>query len=835
MDAPSTSVAETVTEVVSALPIHDPVLIVAIAMASFLIMPLITERLHLPDIIGIVLAGVIVGPHGLGLLERDETIQLLGTVGLLYLVFLAGLEVDLGDLSRKRRRAISFGVITFLVPQLIGTLGAIVFFDYGIASAVLLGSVFSSHSFLALLIAKRMNLTERELVIAVIGGTVITDTLALFVLAVVAQSTTGAFGPLFLLQLLAQTAIFATIVVFGVPILGRWFFKRVTDGGAHFTFMMTVLFTCGYVAHKAGLEPIIGAFLSGLAMNRLVPHSGALANRAFFFGNSIFVPFFLLSVGMLIDLRMVVSDLKTIEMAIFMTITVTLCKGGAAWLMRTFFGYGRDEVVVAWGLSLPQAATTLAVVLVGHDLELFDDAVLNATIVMVFVTCFLGPLLVQIAGRRIADAAPHHAPTAKENSHQRILLPLANPTSSHNLLDMAVAMRRPLVDEPILPMSVASNEEAVATSEKLLADSVLHLAASDVPVRPVIRVDLNPVNGILRAMQEMRASTLMVGWNGPQTYWQRHFHLSRGLIDELIEDTTNQLFVVRLTRPLSVIERIVLVIPDHASSEFGFAELIGDCKLMAKRIGANMLVCGETSNNDDLRDEIERTAPPVPLEYGEEKPGQDIPKYLAPQLKETDLVFIVGCREGTASWDTKWNRLPSLIAHHAENTSIAIGYPRMGIGQTINNRSDTKKFTKDADLIDNAVFLFKNQQSSLAEIIDESLPKMGQSPNPALQQQLIDTISALSDSVALMHIHTDKIAKARLAVVFKQQPLEHNGLQLRIILILLNPLGVSAEEHLANLGTIAQIVRDEERIKGALKAHDDDNTEDSKRLFSVKP
>lgn len=819
------------------LPIHDPVLIVAIAMAAFLIMPLLTERLHLPDIIGIVLAGVIVGPHGLGLLERDETIQLLGTVGLLYLVFLAGLEVDLGDLSRKRRRAITFGIITFLVPQVVGTLGAFFLFDFENpwASAILLGSVFSSHSFLALLIAKRMNLTERELVIAVIGGTVITDTLALFVLALVAQSTGDAFNAWFILQLLVQTIIFATVVVFGIPLIGRWFFKRVTDGSAHFTFMMTLLFTCGYVAHLAGLEPIIGAFLSGLAMNRLVPHSGALANRAFFFGNTIFVPFFLLSVGMLIDLSMVFGDLQTIEMALFMCATVIICKGIAAWCMRLIFGYSRDDVVVAWGLSLPQAATTLAVVLVGYDLALFDESILNATIVMVFVTCFLGPILVQISGRRIADAAPHHAPTASEASHQRILLPLANPSSSHNLLDMAVAMRRPLVDDPILPMSVASSEDDVATSEKLLADSVLHLAASDVPVRPVIRVDLNAANGILRAMRELRASSLIVGWNGPQTNWQRHFHLSRGLIDELITDTTNQLLVVRLTRPLSVIERIVLVIPNHASSEFGFAELIGDCKLMAKRIGASVLVSGEVTDDSYLREEIERITPIVSIEYDQQKTSQELPEHIGNAVTDKDLVFIVGCREGTASWNTQWNRLPPRLAHHAANTSLVIAYPRIGIGQNVNNRSDTKKFTKNSGLIENAVFLFKNQQTNLAEIINETLPKMGQNPSDSLCQQLMDTISALSDSVALMHIHTDKIDKARLAVVFKQEPLEHNGLNLRIILILLNPLGVSAEDHLANLGSIAQIVRDEDRIKQAIKAHDDDNTEDSKRLFIVKP
>ncbi|MDA3959179.1 MAG: cation:proton antiporter [Planctomycetota bacterium] len=649
-------------------------LIVAIAMAAFLLLPLITNRLRLPDIIGILVAGILVGPHGIGLLERDETIQLLGTIGLLYLVFLAGLEVDLADLSRKRARAVTFGVITFLVPQVVGTVLAWLLFDFSMPTAILLGSVFSSHSFLALLIAKRLGLTEREMCVAVIGGTVITDTLALLVLAGVAQSTAGDFGPLFLGKLLLQAGAFAAVVVFGLPVLGRWFFRRVSDGGAHFAFMMTALSGCGYIAHLVGLEPIIGAFLAGLAMNRLVPHDGVLANRAFFIGNTIFVPFFLLSVGMLIDLRMVIGDVRTIEMALFMTTTVIVCKGGAAWLMRKIFGYSRGDAVIAWGLSLPQAATTLAVVLVGHKLELFDDAILNATIVMVLVTCVLGPLLVQVAGRRVAAASDQDDEQTAED-FQRILIPLSNPQSSDALLDLAIMLRRPLNDEALLPLSVASHEGAVAASERLLGASVLHLAAAEVPVKPVIRVDPSPVVGILRAKAESRSTCMILGWTGPESRWQRNFHLNRGIIDDVVEATGDQLLVVRLTEPIAVVERVVVALPLLAHAEPGFGELIADWKRVAKRLGATMTVVTAHPLDEGLRERIAAAGSKCALTFvGAE---QGVAEQLAALAGPHALLVLFGCRAGTISWDGTWNRMATRLAHQVEGVSIAVAYPRI--------------------------------------------------------------------------------------------------------------------------------------------------------------
>ena len=797
------------------LPVSDPILIVAIAMAGFLILPLITNKLRLPDIIGILIAGVLVGPHGLGLLERDDTIELLGKIGLLYLVFLAGLEVDLADLSRKKGRAISFGLLTFLVPQILGTLGGLLLFEFSLPTAILLGSVFSSHSFLALLIAKRLGLTEREISIAVIGGTVITDTLALLVLAGVAQSMTADFGPVFLIELLLMAGAFSALVVFGLPYVGRWFFKRVSDGGTHFIFMMAVLTICGFAAeHFAALEPIIGAFLAGLAMNRLVPHNGVLANRAFFVGNTIFVPFFLLSVGMLIDLKMVVSDARTIEMAIFMTFTVILCKGGAAWLMRTLFGYSRSEVVVAWGLSLPQAATTLAVVLVGHEeLGLFDVSILNATIVMVLVTCVLGPILVQLAGRRVAAEIHDEVEEQGDDDHfQRILIPLANPENSENLLDLAIALRRPMSDEPLLPLSVAANEGAVANSERLLGSSVLHLAGAEAPVKPVIRVDPSPVTGILRAQAESRSTCLIIGWAGPENRWQRHFHLSRGIIDELLEESSNQLLVVRLSEPLAVVERMVLVLPTLAHAEPGFRELMSDWKLVAKRIGAVMTVVTEHPLSESLTERIRSTGSKCQLDFIHA--DVDLPQRVEALIDRQSMLVIIGCREGSISWDGTWSRMATRLAHQHEKVSLAIAYPRLG-GQ-VPSAAIAKADNKQLILKQAAVYL-QQEAAPIEELIKRGLPKEVQ-VEQALINQLRDGLSSLTPEVALVHASAPGPRWSRLAIVTLAQPLAYHDIEIGVLLVLINPLDTSADKHLEHLAALAKAIGQPERLQALLAA-----------------
>ena len=807
------------------LPVNDPVLIVAIAMAAFLLMPLLTNKLRLPDIIGILVAGIIVGPHGLGLLERDDTIVLLGTVGLLYLVFLAGLEVDLGDLSRKRNRAVSFGALTFLVPQILGTLGGWYFFDFNWPTAILLGSVFSSHSFLALLIAKRLGLTDREMTVAVIGGTVITDTLALLVLAVVAQSTSGEFGISFLLSLLFQAGLFSVAVVVLIPLLGRWFFRRINDGGAHFAFMMTVLFTCGYLAHVVKLEPIIGAFLAGLAMNRLVPHQGVLANRAFFVGNTIFVPFFLLSVGMMIDLKMVVSDQRTIEMAVFMTLAVILCKGGAAWLMRVIFGYGKEDAVVAWGLSLPQAATTLAVVLVGYEeLGLFDEAVLNATIVMVLVTCMLGPILVQAAGRRIASAAEAAADDAdssdmedlEPSAFQRILIPLSNPQSSENLLDFASTLRRPLNDEPLLPTSVASRDTQVATSERLLGASIVHMAGAEVPVTPVIRVDLNPVNGILRAYTESRATSMVVGWSGPESHWQRHFHLNRGVIDDLIEATTGQLWVVRLTEPVSVIEDVIFVLPGSAYSETNFAELASDIKLLAKRCGGKLTIVTRQALSQGQQDRLTKLGATCTLQFVVAENGETTAIDAIVNVKT--LLCVFGCREGTLSWNSAWARQMTSLAHHYRHISFIAAYPRLDaqpLTQTYVRKPDQAGFIRQAHISVEA-----NEPLSVAALINDHVATRVTLSADVLKH-LEEGMSALNGKVALVHASTPTIQRTQLTMIIVPQGLNYQQLTIQIVLVLLNPVGTEAAHHLARLAAMARVFSSLQRIDHIVQHHDD--------------
>ncbi|MBA2246394.1 MAG: cation:proton antiporter, partial [Gemmatimonadetes bacterium] len=569
------------------LPITDPVMIFALAMVVFVGVPLLFERLRVPGIIGLIVAGAAIGPNGLALLERNETIVLLGTVGLLYLMFMAGIEIDLHGFRKYRNRSIAFGGITFLLPQLLGT-GVGLALGYGIASSILLASMFASHTLVAYPIASRLGIAKNEAVTTTVGGTIITDSAALLVLAVIASSVEGELNAAFWLRLVVFLSLFVAVVMLGLPRLGRWFFRSHGDGAtAEYVFVLAALFTCAVLAEVAGVEPIIGAFLAGLAINRLIPESGPLANRLHFFGNALFIPFFLFSVGMLVDVRVLAGSTQAWKVMIGMTVTVIATKWLAAKLTQRLFGYGSEEGWMIFGLSVPQAAATLAAALIGYQIQLFDDAVLNGSILMILVTCTIGPWVVERYGRRMALRA-ERAPYRASEAPQRILLAISNPTTAEPLMDFAFLIRDPDSAEPLYPLIVVpgrgEGEEDAApqlvAAEKLLSRTVIHAAAAEVPVVPLTRVDYNFAGGITRAVTETRSSTVVLGWERRRS---RRFALSGSMLERLIARTQQLALVARVEPALNTVHRLVLVLPPCSERSHGFCEAVRTLKIMANR------------------------------------------------------------------------------------------------------------------------------------------------------------------------------------------------------------------------------------------------------------
>ncbi len=643
-------------------PTAHPVFIFAMAMLIFLISPLIMTRLRVPGIIGVLIAGMVVGPNGLGLLERNETIVLLGTVGLLYIIFIAGLEIDLDGFKKYRKRSIEFGLLSFFIPCVLG-LGLGLVLGYNIWSSLLLGSLLGSHTLLAYPIASRMGIAKNRAVTTTVGGTILTDTLAMLVLAIVAGAMQGELTVGFWVQMLVSLMIFSAIIIFGVPYISKRFFIKISGGGSlDYVFVMTVLFICSFLAILAGVEPIIGAFLAGLALNRMILENGPLMNRIKFVGNALFIPFFLLSVGMLMDFRILIEHPLSVLLAVSIVAFVIIGKWLAATITSKMYDYTPFERNVMFGLSIPQAAATLAATLVGYDLGLFDVAVVNGVIIMILITCIIGPSITEQIGRKLAYVEENE-PVKEEQMPERILIPMANPDTMDNLLELAIILKNPLSNEPLYPMTVVqgdneSREIKIAQAEKMLGHAVVYAAGADIPVRPLTRVGDHPAKRMAYAITDNRISTVVVGWNGEMT---SSGHMFGSVLDQLIEYTDRQVLVSKLSHPLNITKRIVVVIPKGFDHMSGAHEAFRTAKVLASRTGAELLLIVVDDEKEKYEQIFATIKPDLTMKVEQVDDWGELKDSYYETFEETDLMLILSARRGTVSWHYRLERLPYYI------------------------------------------------------------------------------------------------------------------------------------------------------------------------------
>ncbi len=350
------------------LPLTNPVLKFLLILVIILFAPLLLNKVKIPHLLGLIIAGAVVGPNGFNLMERDSSIILSGTAGLLYIMFLAGLEIDMGEFKKNSGRSMYFGLLTFIIPMGLGTAAGLYVLELPLPTSVLLASMFASHTLIAYPLVSKLGVAKDKSVNITVGGTMITDTLALLVLAVVVGMTVGEVNDEFWIRLSISITLFALVVMLIFPLIGRWFFKRFDDNVSQYIFVLVMVFFGAVLAEVAGVEAIIGAFLAGLALNKLIPHTSPLMNRIEFVGNAIFIPFFLIGVGMLIDYRAFFKNWETITVAAVMTITALSAKYIAAWITQKSFRFSKDQRRLIFGLSSAQAAATLAAVLVGYNI-----------------------------------------------------------------------------------------------------------------------------------------------------------------------------------------------------------------------------------------------------------------------------------------------------------------------------------------------------------------------------------------------------------------------------------------------------------------------------------
>ncbi|MFN3596731.1 MAG: cation:proton antiporter [Rubricoccaceae bacterium] len=808
------------------LPFSDPVLIIALVMSVVLLAPLLFSRLRVPGLIGLLVAGVVIGPHALGLLEREGTIQVLGTIGLLYIMFLAGLEVDLNEFARHRRQSIQFGALTFFFPQTMGLLMArfVLGFDWG--AALLLGSLFASHTLLAYPIVSRMGLSRQPAVTTGVGATIITDTAALLVLAIVAGAWRGGLSPLFLGQLFGFLAIYVLAVLWGLPRIGRWFFRTVRAGDVpDFVFILAAVFLVSFLAEVAGVEAIIGAFLAGLALNRLVPETGPLMQRIVFVGEALFIPFFLISTGMIVDLDVLTAGAGAWVVAGSMLATVITAKFLASLAMRPLGGYTATDVLLTFGLTIPQAAATLAAALVGYDLGIFDDNVLNGTIVMILVTCILGPAVAERAGRRLAMQLAQD-PRPEGERPQRILVPLANPETAPALMDVALAIRNDRLEQPVYPLTVVmegpGEADAVARGEKLLAHAVVHAAAANVPVVPLTRVDYNVARGMSRAVRERRASTVVIGWNGESSARALVFG---SVLDQFLDESAAGVFVCRLVHPLTATGRVLLLVPPFAEREPGFLETATDLKTLASRVGSPLVLVTVASAVPDVQARLKSIRPDVPLTTLALPSWSDLMDALAASVLPDDLIALVSVRRGTVAWRPGLLRLPRLIAARFPLHDFITAYlSEADLAQSVADALGRDGSASLGALIDERHIALgldeRDPGRLLARLVALRLPDRSDvlgrfvTPDP-------DESPEITPGVVLYHTYTDAVEEPALlvgTVAGEGTPVPRASHPARVVLALLAPRTLSFERYLHLLALAAQLVRTEHTLSALANA-----------------
>ena len=665
-------------------PVTDPIWIFFIVLIIILFAPIVLGKLKIPHIIGMILAGIVIGEHGLNILERDSSFELFGQVGLYYIMFLAGLEMDMEDFRKNKVKGLVFGLLTFIIPMALGIWTSVSLLGYSMVTSVLLSSMYASHTLIAYPIVSRYGLSRQRSVNITIGGTAVTVTLALVILAVISGMYKGTVDSLYWISLVVKVALLSLAIVFLVPLVGRWFFRKYDDAVMQFIFVLALVFLGGGLMSLAGMEGILGAFLVGMVLNKLVPKVSPLMNRLEFVGNALFIPYFLIGVGMIIDLRSFVAGGEAMKVAVVMTVVATLSKWLAAFFTQKIYGMSRNERKMMFGLSNAQAAATLAAVLIGHEIilengeRLLNDDVLNGTVIMILFTCVISTIETERASRRFAMDQNSAASAEKDRQREkeRFLIPVANPDTIENLVNLALVVRNPKSRESIVALNVindsGSSEAGEAVGRKSLEKAAMIASSADVSTDMVCRYDMNVASGIVHTLKEKNATDLVIGLHQKSSILDSFFG---SLTGNILRGTYREVMVARLEIPVNTLKGIVVTVPARAEFETGFARWTAHLCRMASQTGCRIYFHAEQETADRLSELVGRSDART-LAAVSTVESQPFPDRMASlKVSREQLLVIVSARAGSVSYDSAFDRLPALINRYFAENSLLILYP----------------------------------------------------------------------------------------------------------------------------------------------------------------
>lgn len=659
-------------------PLQTPVSIFLLVLAIILLGPFVFRKLRIPPLVGMIIAGIAVGPYGFNLLERDASFKIFGEVGILYIMFQAAVEIDMYHLRQNFRKGLIFGLISFALPMVAGILASRFAFNVGWDTAVLIATMYASHTLISYPVVSKFGLSNNSGAIIAVTGTIVAVMLALLALAqVISVKVHGGVEVWNIVQMLCLTAVFMVGVGYSFPWITRKVFSINNDPITQFIFILALVFTASMVAQLIGLEAILGAFYAGLALNRMVPARSALMRNLSFVGNAVFIPYFLIGVGMLINVRVIVRGWDVAWVIANMIIVALSTKWIAAWVSAKIFRLPDLDRRLMFGLTSGKAAATIAATMIGFKYGLLDENIMNGAVIMILACCIVASVFTERAAKRIriqltAEDLRHDELVPGEYGRQ--LIAVANPLTSEGLMRMAMFMRAPGNSHPATLLFVRSNDDpSVAEMGRNAMRKAENVAESmDVEVQKVERFDLNIVSGLTNVSREQNSTEILIGLHRKSNIVDTFYG---SMIEQLIKGTNKMILMSRCFIPVDTVNRICIVVPPKAEYETGFKLWVMRMANLGSQISAGVVFYCHPDTEEYLRGAVDEGKYPVKCSYRTMESWDDF-ILLSGEIKEEDLMVIIGARKGSISAESDFDGMPQFLGKHFGRHNLLLIYPR---------------------------------------------------------------------------------------------------------------------------------------------------------------
>ena len=661
--------------------VTQPVPIFFIVLVIILTAPLLLNKLKVPHIIGMIVAGVIIGPYGFNVLAADESFSIFGQVGLLYLMFLAGLEIDMFHLRLNLRRGLLFGVMTLLIPMGLGVATSYYILGQDLLTSMLLGAMYASHTLISYPVAARLGITKAPAVIIAVVGTIIAVVGALLVIAgSVSVARSGEFSWMEMLALLGRIAAYCVCVLYAYPRITRYFFKRHADKVMQYVFVMAMVFLSAWMAQLIGLEAVLGAFFAGLVLNRYIPAASPLMGSIEFVGNALFIPYFLISVGMMINLN-VVFERDTLIVAALMTAVALVSKWLPAFLCQKVSGLDPHSRGVIYGLTSAHTAVALAVVSLGHTLGMLDARILNSTVLVILVTCAVAPIVTAFSAPRLRvlmlqkeeETGAESTAAGKRIRLNNTLIAAPNPQLAASLVEMAVLMRNDRGTHNFYTLHVRNDNSpaARALSQKTLKVARHTAAAASVALNAIDRYDINTVTGLLNTAEERDITEIILGLHRRGAVLDSIFG---NKVDTLLRSTNRMVIITRMYIPVNTVTRIIVYAPPRAQYETGFSRWVRAVARLTRQVGCRVIFCCPDEIQPHIRGVIYQENYGIRCEF---LPAEDWDDFilLSGKILDDDLLVVIGARANSVSYNADIAAMPTFLQRNFATTNVAVIYP----------------------------------------------------------------------------------------------------------------------------------------------------------------